>query len=62
MRAEPVRLCQASLLGVRNDASRRNWAAAAQLSDAYPNAQMVYLPVHASWQVSGSTTGGLRTR
>ena len=24
------------------------WAAA-RLADAYPNAQMVYLPVHASW-------------
>jgi hypothetical protein len=30
-------------------ASHRNWAAAARLSDAYPNAQMVHLPVHASW-------------
>jgi len=30
-------------------ASHRNWAAAARLSDAHPNAQMVHLPVHASW-------------
>jgi hypothetical protein len=29
-------------------ASHRNWAAAARLSDAYPHAQMVHLPVHAS--------------
>ena len=32
-----------------NGASHRNWAAAARLTDAYPNAQMVHLPVHASW-------------
>ena len=32
-----------------NGASHRNWAAAARLSGAYPNAQMVHLPVHASW-------------
>ena len=31
-----------------NGASHRNWAAAARLSDAHPNAQMVHLPVHAS--------------
>ena len=31
------------------DGSHRNWAAAARLSDAYPNARMVHLPVHASW-------------
>jgi hypothetical protein len=34
---------------VDNGASHRNWAAAARLADAYPNAQMVHLPVHASW-------------
>ena len=32
-----------------NGASHRNWAAADRLSSAYPNAQMVHLPVHASW-------------
>ena len=32
-----------------NGASHRNWAAATRLSDAYPNAHMVHLPVHASW-------------
>lgn len=34
---------------VDNGSSHRNWAAAARLSDAYPNAIMVHLPVHASW-------------
>jgi hypothetical protein len=34
---------------VDNGSSHRNRAAAAQLSDAYPNAQMVHLPAHASW-------------
>jgi hypothetical protein len=34
---------------VDNGASHRNWAAAARLNDAWPNAVMVHLPVHASW-------------
>jgi uncharacterized protein YdaL len=34
---------------VDNGASHRNRAAAARLTEAYPNAQMVHLPVHASW-------------
>jgi transposase len=34
---------------VDNGSSHRNWAAAARLTDAYPNAVMVHLPVHASW-------------
>lgn len=34
---------------VDNGAWHRNWAAAARMSDAYPNAHMVHLPVHASW-------------
>jgi DDE superfamily endonuclease len=34
---------------VDNGASHRNWAAATRMSDAYPNAVMVHLPVHASW-------------
>jgi transposase len=34
---------------VDNGASHRNWAAAKRLNDAYPNAHMVHLPVHASW-------------
>ncbi len=32
-----------------NGASHRNWAAADRMRKAYPNAQMVHLPVHASW-------------
>ena len=34
---------------VDNGASHRNWAAAGRLANAYPNAVMVHLPVHASW-------------
>ncbi|MGW4116650.1 transposase [Actinosynnema sp. NPDC004786] len=34
---------------VDNGASHRNWAAAARMNDAFPNARMVHLPVHASW-------------
>ncbi len=34
---------------VDNGSSHRNWAAAARLSNAYPNATMIHLPVHASW-------------
>ncbi|MFI6368570.1 hypothetical protein ACIBG0_38280 [Nocardia sp. NPDC050630] len=37
---------------VDNAASHRNWAAA-RLNDAYPNAHMVHLPVHASWLNQG---------
>jgi transposase len=34
---------------VDNGSSHRNWAAAQRLNDAFPNAEMVHLPVHASW-------------
>jgi hypothetical protein len=34
---------------VDNGASHRNWAAADRMRKAYQNAQMVHLPVHASW-------------
>ena len=34
---------------VDNGASHRGWTAAARLSDAFPNATMIHLPVHASW-------------
>jgi hypothetical protein len=34
---------------VDHGASHRNRAAAARMRDAYPNAVMVHLPVHASW-------------
>jgi transposase len=34
---------------VDNGASHRGWTAATRLNDAFPNATMVHLPVHASW-------------
>ena len=34
---------------VDNGAFYRGWTAAARLSEAWPNAAMVHLPVHASW-------------
>jgi transposase len=34
---------------VDNGASHRGWTAAKRLADAYPNARMIHLPVHASW-------------
>ena len=49
MNAEPYASARRVFWVVDNGASHRNWAAAARLSDAYPNAQMVHLPVHASW-------------
>jgi len=49
MQAEPYASARRVFWVVDNGASHRNWAAAARLSDAYPNAQMVHLPVHASW-------------
>jgi transposase-like protein len=49
MQAEPCASARRVFWVVDNGASHRNWAAAARLSDAYPNAQMVHLPVHASW-------------
>ena len=49
MAAEPYASAKRVFWVVDNGASHRNWAAAARLSDAYPNARMVHLPVHASW-------------
>jgi transposase len=49
MSAEPYASARRVFWVVDNGASHRNWAAAARLRDAYPNAQMVHLPVHASW-------------
>jgi hypothetical protein len=49
MRAEPYASARRVFWVVDNGASHRNWAAADRLSSAYPNAQMVHLPVHASW-------------
>jgi hypothetical protein len=34
---------------VDNGSSHRSWTAAKRLSDAFPNAVMVHLPIHASW-------------
>jgi transposase len=34
---------------VDNGSSHRGWTAAARLHDAFPNARMIHLPVHASW-------------
>jgi uncharacterized protein YdaL len=49
MATEPYASAKRVFWVVDNGASHRNWAAAARLSKAYPNAQMVHLPVHASW-------------
>jgi hypothetical protein len=49
MTAEPYASAKRVFWVVDNGAPHRNRAAAARLSDAYPNAQMVHLPVHASW-------------
>jgi hypothetical protein len=49
MTTEPYASAERVFWVVDNGASHRNWAAAARMSDAYPNAVMVHLPVHASW-------------
>ena len=49
MTAEPYASAKRVFWVVDNGASHRNWAAAARMRDVYPNAQMVHLPVHASW-------------
>jgi transposase len=49
MQSEPYASARRVFWVVDNGASHRNWAAATRLSDAYPNAQMVHLPVYASW-------------
>ncbi len=49
MTAEPYAGARRVFRIVDNGVSHRNWAAPARLADAYPNAHMVYLPVHASW-------------
>jgi len=48
MQAEPYASARRVFWVVDNGASHRN-CAAARLSHAHPNAQMVHLPVHASW-------------
>jgi transposase len=49
MTAEPYASARRVFWVVDNGASHRGWTAAARLSDAWPNAVMVHLPVHASW-------------
>jgi transposase len=49
MATEPYASARRVFWVVDNGASHRNWAAAARMNDAYPNAHMVHLPVHASW-------------
>jgi hypothetical protein len=49
MSTEPYASARRVFWVVDNGASHRNWAAADRLHRAYPNAQMVHLPVHASW-------------
>ena len=49
MTTEPYASARRVFWVVDNGASHRNWAAAARMNDAYPNAHMVHLPVHASW-------------
>jgi transposase len=49
MKTEPYASARRVFWVVDNGSSHRNWAAAARMSDAYPNTQMVHLPVHASW-------------
>jgi len=49
MTSEPYASARRVFWVVDNGASHRNWAAAARMRDAYPNAVMVHLPVHASW-------------
>jgi transposase len=49
MISEPYASAKRVFWVVDNGSSHRNWAAAKRLHDAFPNAEMVHLPVHASW-------------
>ncbi len=49
MSSEPYASARRVFWVVDNGASHRGWTAAARLTDAWPNAIMVHLPVHASW-------------
>jgi hypothetical protein len=49
MTSEPYASARRVFWVVDNGASHRGWTAAARLSDAFPNATMIHLPVHASW-------------
>ncbi len=48
MNAEPCVSVRRVFWVVDDGASHRGWAAAARMSDAWPNVVMVHLPVHAS--------------
>lgn len=49
MTREPYSSARRVFWVVDNGASHRGWTAAARLNDAFPNATMIHLPVHASW-------------
>jgi hypothetical protein len=49
MTQQPYASAQRVFWIVDNDSSHKNWAATQRLNDAYPNAHMIHLPVHASW-------------
>ena len=49
MTREPYASARRVFWVVDNGSSHRGWTAAARLSDAFPNARMIHLPVHASW-------------
>lgn len=49
MTTQPYATAKRVFWVVDNGASHRNWAAAKRLRDAFPNTEMVHLPVHASW-------------
>jgi len=49
MTREPYSSAQRVFWVVDNGASHRGWSAAARLTNAFPKATMIHLPVHASW-------------
>jgi hypothetical protein len=49
MEQEPYRSAHRVFWVVDNGSSHRGEAASARLREAYPNARMVHLPIHASW-------------
>jgi transposase len=49
MTTEPYASARRVFWLVDNGSSHKGWTAATRLNDAYPNATMIHLPVHASW-------------
>jgi transposase len=49
MTVEPYASAHRVFWIVDNGSSHNGWTAAKRLNDAYPNATMIHLPVHASW-------------